>query len=287
MKEPIFKATHIVKQFGPTIALNDVDIEIYPGEIRGFIGENGSGKSTMSAIMTGIYERTSGTMEFHGKPWEPKSMIEALNGVIGIIVQENGTIGNISVAENIYLGELDQFSGRNYFEEYKVEDFSRMFDLSLNEFDELKKAYVEVLEILNHMDPKYKKMIPEKLLKQMETRGLEGYEFKLDTSIPFKENKFSSKTLPLLAMINLNYWCKTPEEKQAQREVHEANDKKQEVQSQSNDTAMLKREEIVQTLEETNTEPFLWLELPEDTWFEKLIYRIKYFFKQIKWRKQK
>ena len=52
MKEPICKATHIVKQFGPTIALNDVDIAIYPGEIRGFIGENGSGKSTMSAIMT-------------------------------------------------------------------------------------------------------------------------------------------------------------------------------------------------------------------------------------------
>ena len=166
MKEPIFKATHIVKQFGPTIALNDVDIEIYPGEIRGFIGENGSGKSTMSAIMTGIYERTSGTMEFHGKPWEPKSMIEALNGGIGIIVQENGTIGNISVAENIYLGELDQFSGRNYFEEYKVEDFSRMFDLSLNEFDELKKAYVD--KVLNANDnTKAKELVNEAKTKAL------------------------------------------------------------------------------------------------------------------------
>ena len=152
MKEPIFKASHIVKQFGPTIALNDVDIEIYPGEIRGFIGENGSGKSTMSAIMTGIYERTSGTMEFHGKPWEPKSMIEALNGGIGIIVQENGTIGNISVAENIYLGELNQFSGRNFFEEYKVEDFSRLFDLSLKEFDDLKSSYIE--KVMNANDNK-------------------------------------------------------------------------------------------------------------------------------------
>ena len=142
MKKPIFKATHIVKQYGPTIALNDVDIEIYPGEIRGFIGENGSGKSTMSAIMTGIHERTSGNMEYHGKPWNPSSMIEALNGGIGIIVQESGTIGQISVAENIYLGELDQFSGRNFFEEFKVEDFSRLFDLSLNEFDELTKEYV-------------------------------------------------------------------------------------------------------------------------------------------------
>ena len=142
MKKPIFKATHIVKQYGPTIALNDVDIEIYPGEIRGFIGENGSGKSTMSAIMTGIHERTSGNMEYHGKPWNPSSMIEALNGGIGIIVQESGTIGPVSVAENIYLGELDQFSGRNFFEEFKVEDFSRLFDLSLKEFDELTKEYV-------------------------------------------------------------------------------------------------------------------------------------------------
>ncbi|MDY2913911.1 MAG: ATP-binding cassette domain-containing protein [Candidatus Enteromonas sp.] len=138
MKEPIFKATHIVKQFGPTIALNDVDIEIYPGEIRGFIGENGSGKSTMSAIMTGIYEASSGTMEFHGKEWHPSSMIDALSKGIGIIVQENGTISEISVAENIFLGELSKFSGAHYFEERKVDNFSPLFPLDLGEFD----AYV-------------------------------------------------------------------------------------------------------------------------------------------------
>ena len=142
MKEPIFKATHIVKQFGPTIALNDVDIEIFPGEIRGFIGENGSGKSTMSAIMTGIHEMNSGSMEYKGKPWNPKSMVEALNGGIGIVVQENGTIANISVAENIYLGELNQFSGRNYFETKKVENFSPLFDLDLKEFDALVEEYI-------------------------------------------------------------------------------------------------------------------------------------------------
>lgn len=146
MKEPIFKATHIVKQFGPTIALNDVDIEIYPGEIRGFIGENGSGKSTMSAIMTGIYEKTSGSMEYHGKPWEPASMIDALDKGIGIIVQESGTISEISVAENIYLGELKKFSGVNYFEDRKIEDFSPSFDLSLVEFDSLFNKYKSELE---------------------------------------------------------------------------------------------------------------------------------------------
>ncbi len=137
MKEAIFKATHIVKQFGPTIALNDVDIEIYPGEIRGFIGENGSGKSTMSQIMTGIYEKTSGTMYYHGKLWEPKSQVDALNKGIGIIVQENGTISPISVAENIYLGELKQFSGKNYFEERRIVNFSPLYDLDTTKFDSL------------------------------------------------------------------------------------------------------------------------------------------------------
>ena len=141
MKQPIFKASHIVKQFGPTIALNDVDIEIYAGEIRGFIGENGSGKSTMSALMTGIHQKTSGTMWYHGEVWEPSSMIEALNGGIGIIVQENGTISEISVAENIFLGELKQFAGVNYFESRKIEDFSPLFDLDISSIEKIAKEY--------------------------------------------------------------------------------------------------------------------------------------------------
>lgn len=145
MKQPIFKASHIVKQFGPTIALNDVDIEIYAGEIRGFIGENGSGKSTMSALMTGIHQKTSGTMWYHGEVWEPGSMIEALNGGIGIIVQENGTISEISVAENIFLGELRQFAGVNYFESRKIENFSPLFDLDVASLEAIEKKYSEKL----------------------------------------------------------------------------------------------------------------------------------------------
>ena len=145
MKQPIFKASHIVKQFGPTIALNDVDIEIYAGEIRGFIGENGSGKSTMSALMTGIHQKTSGTMWYHGEVWEPSSMIEALNGGIGIIVQENGTISEISVAENIFLGELKQFAGVNYFESRKIEDFSPLFDLDVQPLGKIKEEYASLI----------------------------------------------------------------------------------------------------------------------------------------------
>jgi len=199
MKKPIFKATHIVKQYGPTIALNDVDIEIYPGEIRGFIGENGSGKSTMSAIMTGIHERTSGNMEYHGKPWNPTSMVEALNGGIGIIVQESGTIGQISVAENIYLGELNQFSGRNFFEEQKVEDFSMLFDLSLKEFDVAVKEYVEKISACSDKK-EAKNLVTEakngkllELYNALNDELLKSNEKKLEN----EENRFNSEAQKL------------------------------------------------------------------------------------------
>ncbi|UKI51209.1 MAG: ATP-binding cassette domain-containing protein [Clostridium sp.] len=94
------------------------------------MGENGSGKSTMSQIMTGIYFKNSGTMTFKGQEWNPKSMMDALNNGIGIAVQENGTISGISVAENIFLCELDQFSGVNFFEK-KIKLFHSLGSLIL------------------------------------------------------------------------------------------------------------------------------------------------------------
>ena len=100
--EIIFEVKDCSKRFGPTVALNHVNFTIKKGEITGLIGENGSGKSTLSAIMTGIYDRNGGEMYFKGQLWEPKSMIWSMNNGIGIIVQEKGTISNITVAENIF-----------------------------------------------------------------------------------------------------------------------------------------------------------------------------------------
>lgn len=49
MNEPILKVENMNKKFGSTVALNDVSLTVYPGEIRGLIGENGSGKSTITS----------------------------------------------------------------------------------------------------------------------------------------------------------------------------------------------------------------------------------------------
>ena len=100
------------KRFGATVALKSVDLDVYPGEIRGLIGENGSGKSTLTSIVAGIQRADAGEMRFHGKPWQPASMIDALEHGVGMIVQETGTIPGITVAENLFLGETGQFRNR-------------------------------------------------------------------------------------------------------------------------------------------------------------------------------
>ena len=112
MTEPILEMKHIRKCFASTVALGDVSMAAYPGEIRGLIGENGSGKSTITSIAAGMQKADRGEMFFHGQPWAPESMIEALNKGVGMIVQESGTIQGVSVAENLFLGETKQFRGK-------------------------------------------------------------------------------------------------------------------------------------------------------------------------------
>lgn len=56
MNEPILEMKNISKNFGSVIALKNVNLEVYPGEIRGLIGENGSGKSTISSIAAGMQQ---------------------------------------------------------------------------------------------------------------------------------------------------------------------------------------------------------------------------------------
>jgi len=105
----VFEARQICKSFGPTVALDHVDLAVYRGEITGLIGENGSGKSTLSSIAAGMQPPNSGEMFFLGKPHKPNTMIDGAKAGIGMIVQEMGTVPGITVAENIFIGEEDRF----------------------------------------------------------------------------------------------------------------------------------------------------------------------------------
>lgn len=114
-RQVILQIKGMTKTFGPVTALKDVDLTLYRGDVLGLIGENGSGKSTITSIAAGMQKATKvESMQYKGKDWSPSSMLDALSGCgegkgIGMIVQESGTIAGISVAENIFLGELNQF----------------------------------------------------------------------------------------------------------------------------------------------------------------------------------
>lgn len=114
-KEPIIEVRHMVKNFGPTRALRDVDVSFYRGEIRGLIGENGSGKSTITSIVAGMQKATSGEMFYKGEPWNPASMVDAQLHGISMVLQEANTIPNCSVAENIFAGRFNEFAVANSF----------------------------------------------------------------------------------------------------------------------------------------------------------------------------
>ena len=110
MGAELLRIEGMVKNFGATKALQSVDFVLNRGEIRGFVGENGSGKSTMSSIAAGILSYDSGKMYKDGKPYEPRSVAQAREQKVAMIVQEMGTISNLGIADNMFLGEVERFA---------------------------------------------------------------------------------------------------------------------------------------------------------------------------------
>lgn len=106
----VLEVKDVCKNFGVTIALNHVNFTLKSGEIRGLIGENGSGKSTVSSIVAGMQKPTSGEMTYNGKSWTPANTLEAQANGICMIVQEAGTISSIPVADNVFLGHEELFA---------------------------------------------------------------------------------------------------------------------------------------------------------------------------------
>ena len=102
-------AKDIDKRFGITHAVNNVSLTIDKGEIRALIGENGSGKSTFSQMLCGIYSIGGGTFTLDGKVLHCRNQVEANNEGVAIIVQEMGTLSGLTVAENIFLGHEEPF----------------------------------------------------------------------------------------------------------------------------------------------------------------------------------
>ena len=119
-KDPVIRVENITKFFTSTRALDNVSLEVYPGEVRGLIGENGSGKSTLSSIISGNLEMDSGKMYLLGQPFAPKDSFEASEKGVSMIVQEQGTIATIPVGANIFAGRENQFVKAGFLNSKKL-----------------------------------------------------------------------------------------------------------------------------------------------------------------------
>ena len=109
MSEVRLQVRNISKHFGITRALDNISFDINKGEVHALIGENGSGKSTMTNMLTGIYPMETGKFILDGKEVHAKNQVDANNHGISIIVQELGTLSGLTVAENIFLGHEERF----------------------------------------------------------------------------------------------------------------------------------------------------------------------------------
>ena len=101
---PIIEGRGLVKRFGGAVAVDGVDIQVYPGGIHAVVGENGAGKSTLMRMLSGILTPTEGTVLVDGSPLEMGSAKAALEAGIALVHQELSLVPEMTVAENISLG---------------------------------------------------------------------------------------------------------------------------------------------------------------------------------------
>jgi ribose transport system ATP-binding protein len=95
---------NIHKRFGPTVALDGVNLDLRKGEVHALIGENGAGKSTLMNIIAGALHPDQGEMSINSKPYLPATPLDARRNGIALIHQELSLCPHLTVAENILMG---------------------------------------------------------------------------------------------------------------------------------------------------------------------------------------
>ncbi|AML50156.1 sugar ABC transporter ATP-binding protein [Falsihalocynthiibacter arcticus] len=101
---PVVSMDAITKTFPGVKALDQVTLDLYPGQVTALVGENGAGKSTTVKILTGIYPPDGGTIRINGEPISFSSPNAASGAGITAIHQETVLFDELSVAENIFIG---------------------------------------------------------------------------------------------------------------------------------------------------------------------------------------
>ncbi len=127
MGEVILTMKEIDKSFPGVHALDHVNFEVRRGEVHALMGENGAGKSTLMKVLTGIYKKDSGTITYEGKETEFHSTREAQDAGVVIVHQELNMVGDLTVAQNIFIGREPK-KGFRIDDKKMIEDSKALFD---------------------------------------------------------------------------------------------------------------------------------------------------------------
>ncbi len=109
---PILSLRDIRKTYGSIEVLHGITLDVYPGEVVALLGENGAGKSTVSNVISGTVQPTSGSITWLGAPYAPATPRAAMDAGVGMIHQELKLLPKLSIAENIFLGRYLMKGGR-------------------------------------------------------------------------------------------------------------------------------------------------------------------------------
>ena len=101
-----FTASNITKRFSGIPAIQDISLEVRPGEVLALLGENGAGKSTLAGVIAGSIRPDAGSMTWKGTRYAPASPREAMAAQIALIHQEMRLLPQLPIAENVFVGRL-------------------------------------------------------------------------------------------------------------------------------------------------------------------------------------
>ena len=111
-ESPVLTLLQATKSFAGVRALDDVSLELYPGEVHALVGENGAGKSTLVKILGGVHQPDSGLLTVGGENLFLHGPGDAADRGIAVIYQEPTLFPDLSVAENVFIGRQPLRSGR-------------------------------------------------------------------------------------------------------------------------------------------------------------------------------
>lgn len=182
MPDPILRMRGISKSFPGVKALDDVDLELYTGEVLALVGENGAGKSTLLKILSGAYLRDEGSIEFDGKELGNYTPRESLDMGVAIIYQEIDNFQTLTVAENILVNNLPV---KNKFKQIDWKESTKRAQNALNKITDevqpnvlmstLSTAQQQLVEIAKAVDTNMKVLVmdePTSALNRVETERL-------------------------------------------------------------------------------------------------------------------